>query len=70
MKTYVLCYLWFAQMCKIYGIKHKFIINKMDMKLNKRVLLEISKVSEVAEYLWNRQWCERNAGNISLNLTG
>lgn len=40
------------------------------MRLNKHVLDEISKVSEVAGYLWQRQWCERNAGNISLNLTG
>jgi rhamnulose-1-phosphate aldolase len=31
---------------------------------------EISKVSEVAGYLWQRGWCERNAGNISVNLTG
>ncbi len=40
------------------------------MDLNKEVLIEISKVSEVAGYLWQRQWCERNAGNISVNLTG
>lgn len=40
------------------------------MKLNKDVLTEISKVSEVAGYLWQRGWCERNAGNISINLTG
>jgi rhamnulose-1-phosphate aldolase len=40
------------------------------MRLNKLVTEEIKKVSEVAGYLWQRQWCERNAGNISLNLTG
>ena len=40
------------------------------MKLNKLVLQEISKVSDVAGYLWQRGWCERNAGNISVNLTG
>lgn len=40
------------------------------MKLNNDVRAEISKVSEVAGYLWQRQWCERNAGNISVNLTG
>jgi rhamnulose-1-phosphate aldolase len=40
------------------------------MRLNRRVRDEISKVSEVAGYLWQRQWCERNAGKISLNLTG
>lgn len=40
------------------------------MNLNEEVRTEISKVSEVAGYLWQRQWCERNAGNISVNLTG
>jgi rhamnulose-1-phosphate aldolase len=40
------------------------------MRLNKLVTEEIKKVSEVAGYLWQRQWRERNAGNISVNLTG
>jgi rhamnulose-1-phosphate aldolase len=40
------------------------------MTLNTVVEKEIHKVSEVAGYLWNRGWCERNAGNISINLTG
>lgn len=40
------------------------------MILSKEVLHEISKVSEVSGYLWERGWCERNAGNISINLTG
>jgi rhamnulose-1-phosphate aldolase len=40
------------------------------MKLKKRVQSEISKVSEIAGYLWQRGWCERNAGNISIDLTG
>lgn len=40
------------------------------MDLNKVVVQEIEKISEVAGYLWQRQWAERNAGNISLNLTG
>lgn len=30
---------------------------------------EIEKVSEIAGYLWEREWAERNAGNISINLT-
>lgn len=30
---------------------------------------EINKISEIAGYLWNREWAERNAGNISVNLT-
>jgi rhamnulose-1-phosphate aldolase len=40
------------------------------MWLNNNVREEISKVSEIAGYLWQRGWCERNAGNISVNLTG
>lgn len=40
------------------------------MELNQAVILEIEKISEVAGYLWQREWAERNAGNISLNLTG
>lgn len=30
---------------------------------------EIAKVSEIAGYLWEREWAERNAGNISINLS-
>jgi len=30
---------------------------------------EIAKVSEIAGYLWDREWAERNAGNISINLS-
>ncbi|SDQ13026.1 rhamnulose-1-phosphate aldolase [Pseudovibrio sp. Tun.PSC04-5.I4] len=30
---------------------------------------EIKKVVEVAGYLWQREWAERNGGNISLDLT-
>ena len=40
------------------------------MELNQVVNSEIEKISEVAGYLWQREWAERNAGNISLNLTG
>ena len=32
----------------------------------KEVILE---VAEVAEYLWQRGWAERNAGNISVNIS-
>lgn len=38
--------------------------------INKLIREEIEKVSEVASYLWQREWCERNAGNISVDLTG
>ncbi|PLX13233.1 MAG: rhamnulose-1-phosphate aldolase [Marinilabiliales bacterium] len=34
-----------------------------------KVKNEIDKVSEIAGFLWERQWAERNAGNISINLS-
>jgi rhamnulose-1-phosphate aldolase len=40
------------------------------MILNQSITNEILKVSEAAGYLWQREWAERNAGNISVNLTG
>ena len=39
------------------------------VNLPKEVEIELKKVSEVAGYLWQREWAERNAGNISMNLT-
>ncbi|WP_457575331.1 rhamnulose-1-phosphate aldolase [Desulfomarina sp.] len=40
------------------------------IELPDAVLTEFKKISTVASYLWERQWIERNGGNISLNLTG
>ncbi|MDC0610247.1 rhamnulose-1-phosphate aldolase [Vibrio sp.] len=37
--------------------------------LNDAVKLEIEKVREVSQYLWQREWAERNGGNISVDLT-
>ena len=37
--------------------------------INFYVEQEIKKVSEAAEYLWQKGWAERNGGNISLNLS-
>lgn len=34
-----------------------------------KVKKEIYKISKVAGYLWQREWVERNGGNISMNLT-
>lgn len=34
-----------------------------------KVIKEIHKISRVSNYLWNREWVERNGGNISMNLT-
>jgi len=39
------------------------------IKLPKEVKVELDKISTVAGYLWQREWAERNAGNISMNLT-
>jgi rhamnulose-1-phosphate aldolase len=40
-----------------------------DIKLPARVRQELDRVSKVAGYLWNREWAERNGGNLSINLT-
>jgi len=39
------------------------------IELNPAVTLQIEKAIEAASYLWEREWAERNGGNISLNLT-
>ncbi|WP_394154331.1 rhamnulose-1-phosphate aldolase [Vibrio maritimus] len=40
-----------------------------EIALNEAVLEEIRKVSEVGTYLWQREWAERNGGNISVDIT-
>ena len=30
---------------------------------------EVMKVAEVAGYLWQKGWAERNGGNITINIT-
>lgn len=35
---------------------------------NKKVQKILFEVSEIADYLWQRGWAERNAGNISVNI--
>ena len=30
---------------------------------------EVDKVAEVAQYLWQKGWAERNGGNITINIT-
>ncbi len=37
--------------------------------LNKAVQAEVDKVTEVSQYLWQREWAERNGGNISVDVT-
>ena len=43
----------------------------MESILNNRPELaaEINKVAEVAGYLWQKGWAERNGGNITINIT-
>ena len=43
----------------------------MESILNNRLALaaEVWKVAEVAGYLWQKGWAERNGGNITVNIT-
>lgn len=43
----------------------------MESILNNRPALaaEVAKVAEVAGYLWQKGWAERNGGNITINIT-
>ncbi len=36
---------------------------------NPALLREVEKVAEVAGYLWQKGWAERNGGNITVNVT-
>jgi rhamnulose-1-phosphate aldolase len=36
---------------------------------NKKIAKTIKEVADLANYLWQKGWAERNAGNISVNLT-
>lgn len=46
-------------------------MNLMSSILNNRPELarEVEKVAEVAGYLWQKGWAERNGGNITINIT-
>lgn len=39
------------------------------MKYNRQLTERIAEVAEVAGYLWQKGWAERNGGNISYNLS-
>lgn len=39
------------------------------IEIPNEVQQELKKISKVAGYLWEREWAERNAGNISMNLS-
>ena len=36
---------------------------------NEKLMAEIGRIAEVAGYLWEKGWAERNGGNISVNVT-
>lgn len=41
----------------------------MILRNNSCLMAEIGRIAEVAGYLWEKGWAERNGGNISVNLT-
>ena len=56
-----------------YCVNYRTIKSKRNMKsiLDNRPELahEVNKVAEVAGYLWQKGWAERNGGNITVNIT-
>jgi len=40
-----------------------------EILLNKALQKIISEIAEVAQYLWEKGWAERNAGNITVDIT-
>ncbi len=43
---------------------------EMNITKNKKLRNVADEVARVADYLWIKGWAERNAGNISVNVTG
>lgn len=41
-----------------------------ELSLNKALQKIIDDIAEVAQYLWEKGWAERNAGNITVDITG
>jgi rhamnulose-1-phosphate aldolase len=39
------------------------------LNLNHKITNCISEISEIAQYLWQKGWAEKNAGNLSVNIT-
>ena len=52
-------------------IKNTYYLETMTSILENRAALreEIEKIAEVAGYLWQNGWAERNGGNITVNIT-
>jgi len=43
---------------------------KQSISANRKLQRLVLEVAELAQYLWQKGWAERNAGNISVNLAG
>ena len=43
---------------------------KSILEQNKALATIVGQVAEVAGYLWQKGWAERNGGNITVNITG
>ena len=41
----------------------------MILKFNGPLQMQINDIARVAEFMWQKGWAERNAGNISVNIT-
>lgn len=53
------------------GTKKRISGNMKSILENRPALAaEVGKVAEVAGYLWQKGWAERNGGNITVNVTG
>ena len=47
------------------------LLNRSNDIFQKRELeFVMNDIAEIAQYLWNRGWAERNAGNFSIDVTG
>lgn len=44
-------------------------MNKSILDGRPQLTTEVNKVAEVAGYLWQKGWAERNGGNITINIT-
>lgn len=41
----------------------------MALKYNGPLQIQMNDIAQVAGYMWEKGWAERNAGNISVNIT-
>jgi len=50
-------------------LKHSSKVMESILTNRKQLATEVEKVAEVAGYLWQNGWAERNGGNITVNIT-